>query len=293
METGPGNESIVNATTTDFHIHTVYPLWYQILATTIFAICCIVGIVGNMLVIYVVVRVKGMASLTNMYLVSLACADLLVLIGGNLTQIPGIFLYRSQWIFGSFMCSTCVFMQYLGINASALSITAFTIERYIGICHPFRAQVWSTVQRVKCIIASLWAFSILYNAAWLYLAVTKRDDDNDGVAISICAHRINRKMYATIYLADLITFYAIPLLLIIVLYSRIGVALRASTRAVQDPSILYKKKKLESKTVLEKLVLDPAVNKEYYKERCVTEKSNQAYENTVKQMEHARCQVSE
>ena len=38
-------------------------------------------------------------------------------------------------------CSTFVYCQYLGINVSALSLTAFTVERYIAICHPMKAQV--------------------------------------------------------------------------------------------------------------------------------------------------------
>ena len=38
-------------------------------------------------------------------------------------------------------CSLMVFCQFLAMNASALSLTAFTIERYIAICHPMKAQV--------------------------------------------------------------------------------------------------------------------------------------------------------
>lgn len=32
------------------------------------------------------------------------------------------------------------FLPYLAINLSSMSITAFTIERYFGICHPYRAR---------------------------------------------------------------------------------------------------------------------------------------------------------
>ena len=45
------------------------------------------------------------------------------------------------WVWGSVGCSSLVFCQFLAMNASALSLTAFTIERYIAICHPMKAQV--------------------------------------------------------------------------------------------------------------------------------------------------------
>ena len=46
-----------------------------------------------------------------------------------------------MWLWGSAGCSLMVYAQFLAMNASALSLTAFTIERYIAICHPMKAQV--------------------------------------------------------------------------------------------------------------------------------------------------------
>ena len=34
-----------------------------------------------------------------------------------------------------------VYCQFLAMNASALFLSAFTVERYIAICHPMKAQV--------------------------------------------------------------------------------------------------------------------------------------------------------
>jgi len=66
-----------------------------------------------------------------------------------------------------------VFTQYLGVNVSSLSITAFTVERYIAICHPMRAQTMCTVSRAKRIIIVLWLFGVLYCAPWLGLVNTR------------------------------------------------------------------------------------------------------------------------
>ena len=34
-----------------------------------------------------------------------------------------------------------IYCQFLAMNASALFLSAFTVERYIAICHPMKAQV--------------------------------------------------------------------------------------------------------------------------------------------------------
>ena len=60
-------------------------------------------------------------------------------------------------------------LQYLGIDASALSLTAFTVERYIAICHPIKSKSICTLSRAKKIIGFCWLFAILYCTPWFYL----------------------------------------------------------------------------------------------------------------------------
>ena len=67
-----------------------------------------------------------------------------------------------------------IFFQYLGIDASALSLTAFTVERYIAICHPIKSKSICTLSRAKKIIAACWAFAIIYCSPWFFLASVKK-----------------------------------------------------------------------------------------------------------------------
>ena len=292
------SESTASTIVDNHHEMGIKPtLTFQIIAFTLFTTCSIVGIVGNSLVIFVVVRVKGMKTLTNMYLVSLACADLLVLMGATLPAISEVFLYRKQWVMGGFMCSLLVFLQYLGINTSALSITAFTIERYIGICHPFTAQVWSTRCRVKWIIAGLWGFSIAYNSCWLYLATTFPENitgtvdvgtvELKTVEIESCTFRVTREEYMAIYMPDLILFYILPLILIVVLYSLIGITLRESTLAMSK--INGREDRLSTRSAVQRLVKDPAVSESGGGDNLIIKGDNQV----IRKIGKARNQVSE
>ena len=59
------------------------------------------------------------------------------------------------------------------MNASALSLTAFTVERYIAICHPMKAQYICTLSRAKKIILCCWVFAVCYSSPWLVLTQIK------------------------------------------------------------------------------------------------------------------------
>ncbi|KFP96383.1 Thyrotropin-releasing hormone receptor, partial [Haliaeetus albicilla] len=63
---------------------------------------------------------------------------------------------------------------------SAWSITAFTVERYIAICHAIKAQLLCTVSRAKRIISSLWLFTSLYCLMWFFLVDTTQVTFSDG-----------------------------------------------------------------------------------------------------------------
>lgn len=63
--------------------------------------------------------------------------------------------------------------QYLGIDASALSLTAFTVERYIAICHPIKSKSICTISRAKKIILTCWIFAIVYCSPWFFLTTLR------------------------------------------------------------------------------------------------------------------------
>lgn len=104
------NESALEATnlTPTYNItqHTVSwpPVTYIYITVPIFyAIVFLFGVFGNVLVIYVVLTQKSMCTPTNIFLVNLSVADLLVL----LVCMPSAlveFQAKEVWLLGTFMC---------------------------------------------------------------------------------------------------------------------------------------------------------------------------------------------
>ncbi|NWI43519.1 TRFR protein, partial [Picathartes gymnocephalus] len=196
----------------------------QVVTILLVLLICGVGIAGNAMVVLVVLRTKHMVTPTNCYLVSLAVADLIVLLAAGLPNISEVV---ASWVYGYAGCLCITYLQYLGINISAWSIAAFTVERYIAICHAIRAQLLCTVSRARRIIASLWLFTSLYCLMWFFLVDTTQVTFSDGAQV-ICGYRVSRSLYMPIYFLDFAVFYVIPLGLATVLYGLIARILFAS-----------------------------------------------------------------
>ena len=206
-----------------------YSVPYRIVGCLFVSVIFMVGLIGNVMVVIVVARTRSMHTTTNCYLVSLAVADVLVLVSATLPTIWEFFLIIDQCVIGRVGCSIMVFLQYLGVNTSSLSITAFTVERYIAICHPMRAQTMCTVKRAKRIICGLWVFGLCYCAPWLFLTTIRNRTYQGGMYINECTFKLPRKFYLTYYMADLVIFYVFPLLLTCILYGLIARILFTNT----------------------------------------------------------------
>ncbi|CAG5956571.1 unnamed protein product [Menidia menidia] len=192
---------------------------YKVVSSLLLLVICAWGIVGNVMVILVVLTTRHMRTPTNCYLVSLAVADLMVLTAAGLPTVAESLF--AGWVFGRYGCLGITYFQYLGINASSCSITAFTVERYIAICHPIKAQFLCTLSRAKRIILLVWALTSVYCVMWFYLS-DLQELVYDDVTVVTCGYRVPRRLYLPIYFFDFGVFFVLPLLLSAVLYGLIG-----------------------------------------------------------------------
>ena len=135
------------ATNSSLGLPAYYSLQYRIIGFVVVTAIFIIGIIGNAMVVTVVCRTRSMHTPTNCYLVSLACADVILLVTAPLPTIVQYFLVIDDLPLGSVGCPIVIFAQYLGVNVSALSMAAFTIERYFAVCRPMRAHAVCTVWR--------------------------------------------------------------------------------------------------------------------------------------------------
>ncbi|OQV19890.1 Thyrotropin-releasing hormone receptor [Hypsibius exemplaris] len=202
-----------------------FPWDYRIVATVLQSLIFLLGFCGNILLIIVVKRTRALHTPTYCYLVSLAFADLMVLVSAVPEAIMSNHLYFRQWVLGQVGCSVLIFGNFLGINAGSLSIITFSIERYIAVRHTMLAQRICTVARAKLISLCVWAFCILYCSPWLGLTLVKPHPRDPR--LEVCDFRVSHQQYVYYFTIDITLFYFIPLILSVYLYTRIAQVLRS------------------------------------------------------------------
>jgi len=126
------------------------PLYVLIPITVIYVVILLTGLVGNVSTCVVIARNKHMHTATNYYLFSLAVSDLLLLVSG-LPQEMYCNWSRYPYVFGEAFCVLQGFAAETSANATVLTITAFTVERYVAICHPFQSHNLSKVS-INCLL---------------------------------------------------------------------------------------------------------------------------------------------
>ncbi|BHF74897.1 hypothetical protein SprV_0501798500 [Sparganum proliferum] len=180
---------------------------------------------------------------TNCYLVSLSFSDLLFLLNATAPLIWELYVMIQEWTLGLHACRLIVAIQYLSVDASALSMAAFSVERWVAICHPMRAQTLCSVNRALKIIAGIWIFCTAYNVVWLFTLETQTVSYRMGT-YEKCTFKYARVYYGIVYMLDFLLFYALPLGLIFVMYLQITFQLFTINR----PSWFLKGKRKEDES---------------------------------------------
>ncbi|KAB5586591.1 hypothetical protein PHYPO_G00003460 [Pangasianodon hypophthalmus] len=134
----------------------------------LYSLFFIVGFLGNMLVLWVILRGAHLKSMTDVSLLNLAIADLLLIF-----SLPFLAHYaRDTWVFGSFMCTLVLGVYYIGFYAGIFFIVLMSVDRYFAIVH----SVFALRIRTKAygILASMVIWIIAIAASFpelLYLGV--------------------------------------------------------------------------------------------------------------------------
>lgn len=135
---------------------TMFSVLVLAFAKVLYGIVCLVGLVGNTLVIYVVLRFSKMQTVTNMYILNLALADEMFLIGLPFLIITFVF---KAWPFGSIMCKLYMTSTSIVQFTSSLLLTVMSADRYVAVCHPISSPRYRTPSIAKFICLIAWTAS--------------------------------------------------------------------------------------------------------------------------------------
>ncbi|CAL8400776.1 unnamed protein product [Arctogadus glacialis] len=117
------------------------------------------GLSGNLLTCAVIARHRRMRTPTNLYLLSLAACDLLLLLVAMPLEVHD--LWRNcPFPFGDAGCHLKTFLFETVCFASVLSVTALSGERYVAVVHPLRTRHLSTNRHARRVLGGVWLASM-------------------------------------------------------------------------------------------------------------------------------------
>ena len=105
-------------------------VWLRGILIFFYTVIFILGVSGNLLVVFVVVRNKSMQTITNIFITNLAVSDIMMcLLAVPFTPLSA---FLKSWVFGDALCHILPMTLGVSVYVSTLTSTAIAIDRY---CH--------------------------------------------------------------------------------------------------------------------------------------------------------------
>ncbi|XP_045070345.1 trace amine-associated receptor 6-like [Coregonus clupeaformis] len=133
---------------------TLYIFFSLISAVTVFL---------NILVIISISHFKQLHTPTNLLILSLAVADLLV--GLIVIPLTTVALMEPCWDFGEYFCVFYFYVTCLCASLSLGNLVLISIDRYVAVCDPLLYHSKITITRMMYCISITWCCCIIYDAA--------------------------------------------------------------------------------------------------------------------------------
>ncbi|KAL2781177.1 melatonin receptor type 1A [Daubentonia madagascariensis] len=135
------------------------PSWLASTLAFILIFTIVVDILGNLLVILSVYRNKKLRNAGNIFVVSLAVADLVVAIYPYPLVLTSIF--NNGWNLGYLHCQISGFLMGLSVIGSIFNITGIAINRYCYICHSLKYDRLYSNKNSLCYVFLIWVLTFV------------------------------------------------------------------------------------------------------------------------------------
>uniref|UniRef100_A0A147A9I8 Alpha-2A adrenergic receptor n=1 Tax=Fundulus heteroclitus TaxID=8078 RepID=A0A147A9I8_FUNHE len=189
--------------------------------TVLVGVLILTTVFGNVMVVIAVITSRSLKAPQNLFLVSLACADILVS-----TLVMPFSLANElmgYWYFGTVWCEIHLALDVLFCTSSIVHLCAISLDRYWSVTKAIEYNLKRTPRRIKCNICLVWVLAALISFPPL-ITMTKKDGGKDN---PVC--KINEVKWYIIF-SSTASFFA-PCVIMVMVYVRIYQVAKKRTRA--------------------------------------------------------------
>jgi len=214
------NDSSSDNSTAVVNSH-LFPVYARVLLIALYLVVVVISIGGNSLVIIVIVAERRMRTVTNWFILNLACADaLMAAVCVPFTFAANVLLH--YWPFGGVLCPLVGYAQAVTVFLGAFTLVGISIDRHRAIRHPFRARL--TRRQLAGAFIVIWtaALTLPLPVAVLSRVVTMETADGTG-SLDYCKEQWPSARWRYWYtLTIMVAQYFLPLGVMTATYSSIA-----------------------------------------------------------------------
>ncbi|XP_076850312.1 C-X-C chemokine receptor type 5 [Brachyhypopomus gauderio] len=206
----------------------VLQLYYGMVQPLVYSVVFLLGVVGNGLLLTVLLQRHAHLRITEIYLLHLAVADLLLLfcLPFAIAQVLG------GWIFGDFLCKLVGLLNRLNLVCGSLLLACIGFDRYLAVVHAISSLGTRRPGVVHLTCALLWLFSLAVGVPNMaFLSVEANSPRQQCYFNSHGKHAFNWTI-ASRFLTHLLCFF-LPLVVMGYCYAAVVITLRRTQQSLQ------------------------------------------------------------